>query len=501
MRAGSRLFFFLCVLNFDLVSQDGLQPIAAYSFNDATTNDDVGKLNAKAVGVSFVADRFKNPRSACFLHGNYGSYLNLGTDKTLKPRAGTISLWLKMDIPMLGGKGVHVNPIILTKSHSGDDFYDAYTIVYDFDIRKIVAATTLSEHMQLTIHATDTISLHKWHHIALTYDDHFTCLYLDGELNVKMAKNFESKFLENDSVMIGNSANTKNHRFLCASVDDIFIYDKVLSPDEIKNLYNAPDPNKWNSYFKWLFYGAIVLVIIAVLFFIVVRRYKKKLDAEKEKHRMQLRMNELETKAIRTQMNPHFLFNALNTLQRFILEKDLEKAEEYIGVFAKLLRKLLESSVAETITLSEEIDILEKYVQIEKLRFEDEFEYAIHCDIKDAENVKIPFMMVQPFVENAIWHGLLPAETRRKLTITFSGLDPKRIICTIDDNGVGRDYSARVKDPLKKRSLAMDFIRQRLELLSGSVNVECSFKVLDKKTSDGTASGTTIELILPVLNV
>lgn len=495
------LFIFLYLLNYNLVSQEDAKPVAAYTFNDGTTHDEISGLQAKGIGISFVADRFKNPRSACFLHGNYGSYLNLGTDKRLKPKEATISLWVNIDIPMLSGKGINVNPIILTKNHSGNDFYEAYTIVYDFDIRKIVAATTLSEQMQLTIHATDTISLHEWHHIALTYDNNFTCLYIDGTLNIKMPKNFTSEFLESDSVMVGNTANTKNHRFLCASVDDIFIYNKVLSPDEIKELYNAPDPNKYNLYLKWLYYGGIFLAGAAVLFFITARRYKKKLVAEKEKHRIQARLNELETKAIRTQMNPHFLFNSLNTLQRFILEKDLEKAEEYIGVFAKLLRKLLESSVAETITLNEELDILEKYIQIEKLRFEDEFEYSVYCEVKNPENVHIPFMMVQPFVENAIWHGLLPAEARRKLTIEFLELDSTRILCTVDDNGVGRAYSASIKNPLKKRSLAMDFIKQRLELISKSVNIECGFKIIDKKSDNGQAAGTRIELVLPILKV
>lgn len=495
------IFILLSIINaFVLISQPENGIVAKYTFNHANANDETGRYNAKNVGVSFVEDRFGNPRSSCYLHGNYGSYLNLGTAKALKPEEATISLWVKIDIPMLGGKGFEVNPIIMVKSHDGDDFFDGYTIVYDWNLKKIVVATTLSEQMQLTVHSTDSFPLREWHHIAITYDNDFTCLYIDGKQDVKMPKGFISKFLLTDSVMVGNSANSKNHRFLCASVDDIFIYNRVLSPDEIELLYNAPDPNRANIYMKWAYRGIFILIILLGLVWFFVWRYKKRLEREREQNRINARLHDLETKAIRTQMNPHFLFNSLNTLQGFILEGNINKAEEYLATFAKLLRKLLESSQAETISLDEELEILNKYIEIEKLRFEEGFEYEISSSVKHPHRVFIPFMMVQPFVENSIWHGLMPSVTNRRLSVRFSEMDEKRIKCLIDDNGVGREYSAQHKDPLKKKSLALNFIRQRLELIRKASGIDCDFRIIDKKDPKGQSAGTSIELILPKLN-
>ncbi len=477
--------------------------VAKYTFNNANSKDETGKNNAKTGGVSLVEDRFGNHRSAYYLHGNYGSYLNLGTSQVLKPKQGSISLWFKIDNVTLGGEGLEVNPIILTKCQPGDDFYEGYFIGYDINLGKIVATTTLKQLVQVTLHSSKVISVREWHHIVICYDDTFFWLYIDDVLendNKPMSKSFSSRFLETDSVMIGNSANTKNKRFLNGSIDDIRIYNRVISANEVKELFTAPDPNRYNIIIKWLLRILLGFIIVFVITWFIIKRYKRELQKEKENNQMQARLNEMEIKAIKSQMNPHFIFNSLNTIQRFILEEDLKNAHSYLTKFSKLLRKLLESGVADTISLVEEIDILNKYLEIEKLRFDNSFEYIVCSELNNPERIQLPFMLVQPFAENAIWHGLLPKNGIRKLEIKFLPFDEKRIMCIVEDNGIGREYAAKQIDSLKKKSLAIDFVNQRLDLLGKMKGTNCFVKIIDKKSEKQMSLGTKVEILIPILN-
>jgi hypothetical protein len=472
--------------------------VASYNFNDATVRDETGRHNAKAVGISYVTDRFGNPRSSCYLHGDHGSYVNLGTSPELKPTEASISLWINIDIPMYGGRGYSVNPIILTKNDTTSDFFEAYAISYQYVLKKLVVATTHSQLRQVTVHSAEIFPLNEWHHVMITYDDDYVSFYIDGKLDSRMGKHFRSRFLATDSVLIGNSANTRNQRFLCASVDDIQIYNRVLSAQEVKEVFNAPDPNRYHVYYKWFLRGLITLVILMTIMWLLMKRYRRDLERQKERNRINALLNEFETKAIRTQMNPHFIFNSLNTLQSFILEEDIENSNLYLTKFSSLLRKLIESSVSDSISLVEEIDILNRYIEIEKLRFDHSFDYQIFAEIPQPESVFVPFMLVQPFVENAIWHGLLPKKGNCFLSVKFSELDKERIKCIVDDNGLGRQPSTK-QHTIKKRSLATEFIRQRLELLEKSTGISCGFRIIDKKDAAGNSLGTTVEVIIPKL--
>jgi LytS/YehU family sensor histidine kinase len=477
---------------------DGL--VAKYSFNNGGPIDEIGKNHAKAVSVSFSKDRFGNPASACYLHGYYGSYLNLGTSSVLKPKIGSVSLWFSLDNIVLGGKGALFNPIILTKNHAGDDFYEGYYIGYDIGPRRLTVTTTDTKDNQAMLRSADIISSQKWHHVVITFDSTNLTLYINGVLENNLKRNFVNKYLSTDSVMVGNSANLKNNRFFNGSIDDIQIYNRVLNSKEVAELYAAPDPKVKNTVLKWtllaiLSIGSFVLLVI----FGFKRYYKKELDKKQAENMINARLNELETRAIRNQMNPHFIFNSLNTLQRFILEENLPSAQNYLSKFSKLLRKLLESSQSDRISLQEEMEIINGYVEIEKMRFDNSFDYEIRSEIDGPEFVYIPFMLVQPFVENAIWHGLMRKSGNRFLKIHFSNLDEQRILCTVDDNGVGREFSAGQKDPLKKKSLAIDFITQRLELLSKFSGVRGTVRIIDKK-ENGESKGTTVEIIIPKIN-
>jgi two-component sensor histidine kinase len=491
-------FIFFLVLFFSLRAGNKSGPVVAYSFNNGNTLADVGVSEMRAVGVSLVRDRFSNPTSAVYLHGNYGSYLSLGTSNLIKPKQGTISLWLFIDNPMLKGEGLEDNPIILTKSQPGDDFYEGYYMNYDYNLKKFGATTTQSKLMQVTLRTSDTVALRRWYHLAITYNNDFLCFYVNGSLEAKMKKGFESTFLENDSVMIGNSANTKNKRFFNGSIDDIQIYDRVLGPEEIRELYEAPNPKAYKGKLKIVFFGLIILSGTGLIIFMVSLYFKRQYKKEIEGVKLQNKMSAMEVKVIKAQMNPHFIFNSLNSIQDLILSNENDKAQIYLSKFSRLLRKILESNTTENIILSDEIDLINKYLEIEKLRFNNAFKYEVSFDSDiDPETVLIPNFLVQPFIENAIWHGLLPKEGEKRLSISFKRMNDKGLLCTVEDNGVG---ITAPKIDIDKKSLAITFIKQRLELLSRIHGSDYGIEMIEKKWLDSKENGIKVIIKLPIVN-
>lgn len=480
-----------------LYCQKNKEPLARYTFNSGQALNEVSPLNPGIEGASFVEDRFGNEKSAVYLHGNPSSYINLGTNSSLKPTEASISMWVNVDLIMHKGTGYDYNPILITKSHAGNDFYEGYFIGLNFTTNRLNVTTSKDSLNQITLNSTHALKLRTWHHIVMTYDDNFLSLYLDNDLQARVPKKFKSTFLSGDSIIIGNSANKKNERYLCGSVDDISIYDRVISREEVSVLYEAPNPNRYNIYFKWLTALFVFVIILLIISKVISRRLQIKLKKEQEKNEITAKLNKLETKVIRTQMNPHFMFNSLNTLQRFILEKDMDSAHLYLTKFSKLLRKILESSTSDSMSLSEEIEILNHYVELECLRSENSFSYQIINKVQNPEKTLIPIMLVQPFVENAIWHGLMAKKENRQLTVTFESFDDARISCTVDDTGVGREHSYIRKDPIKKKSLATEFIKQRLELTEKTTGIPCYFEIIDKKNDNGQSLGTMVTIIIP----
>jgi two-component sensor histidine kinase len=492
--------FFAAIIFFSAAAassqvQQGL--VAEFNFNDGTVKDAADHHRVKAVGASFVEDRFGNPMKSAYLTGAPGSYLNLGTSNDLKPRNGSLSLWVEIDIPIEAGTGYHMNPIILTKSRSGDDFFEAYAVYYNYKTGKIHAGTTFDSTTQVGITSASRFKLNRWNHIVMAFNDDSLWLYLNGVKQNTIAKKFRTIYLQGDSVMIGNSANTKNMRFLMAAVDDIKIYNRVLSQSEVLGLYDAPDPNRMHIIIRNIAIGLGVIVVVLFSSWAITYRYRLALRKEIEKRKLQSQIFETEIRAVKAQMNPHFIFNSLNSIQQFILNNDNDNAYKYLVKFSKLVRKLLESSTAENIMLEEEIDILKRYLEIESLRFEDAFDYEVKVDERlNPAIIKIPHMLIQPFVENAIWHGLLHKHGDKKLSVSFSYLDKNRLSCIVDDNGVGRKEQVQAEKKEERRSLATELIGQRLKLIKEIKHIEGGLKIDDKPGR----SGTTVTITIPVLN-
>jgi len=188
--------------------------------------------------------------------------------------------------------------------------------------------------------------------------------------------------------------------------------------------------------------------------------------------------------ALQAQMNPHFIFNALNSIKRMILDGDNEKASRYLSKFALMIRMTLNHSKEIFVTLDENIAYLKAYLEMEQLRFNDSFIYTIFTDEHiDTDETFIPSLMMQPLIENAIWHGLMQSEKDKKVSIAFTQ-DQNMITCTIEDNGIGIDRSETLKEKnnSKHRSVGLENLRNRINIINEKYNIGCSLKITDMKS-------------------
>ena len=493
------MFFLLSLLfPFYSFSQIDTNYTLTFNFNDHQIKEANDKLPIKPVGISLTEDRFGNKQSAIYLHGHSASYLNLGTSSLLKPKSGTISLWVNLDRRVYTGKGYDSNPIIITKNGPGDDFINAYAIGYDCYAKRYGGCSTKDSTKEVFLCAIDEAIFNTWYNLVITYDNNFFSFYVNGKLQKKYAKNFETMFLNSDSVMVGNMASKKNDRWSQGSVDDIQIFHRVLNEQEIKALYEAPNPNRSTIILNIVLKYVAITILILFVAYLLVANNRRKLKREEEKFKLNTKLHEMEIKVLKAQMNPHFMFNSLNSIQQFIITGENEKAQYYLSKFSRLIRKLLESTTKDNVSLADEIEILNKYLEIEALRFNNVFKYTIELSKDlDASKIFIPHFLIQPFVENAIWHGLLPKKGDKYLSIHFELLNEHKIACIIDDNGVGRKNKESARN-LEKTSLAISFIQQRLDLMSKNSGMDLTMNIIDKVDKEGNSNGTKVILTLPI---
>ncbi|MGF1636150.1 MAG: PAS domain S-box protein [Cyclobacteriaceae bacterium] len=207
------------------------------------------------------------------------------------------------------------------------------------------------------------------------------------------------------------------------------------------------------------------------------------------------RLAEYRLMALRSVMNPHFIFNCLNSIQYYISNNERRLAIDYMSLFSKLIRSVLNSSVDMYISLSQEIEILKYYIELELMRFDEKFEYEIKVKKGiDLDFTEVPSMLLQPYVENAIVHGLLNKKGKGRLQISIAEIEGE-LLCTIEDNGVGRKYvNEHANSKSKHKSLGMTVTEERLEIINRNDSV--SVKIDDLYTQDGSAAGTKVLLKL-----
>ncbi len=224
---------------------------------------------------------------------------------------------------------------------------------------------------------------------------------------------------------------------------------------------------------------------------------KKQLETEYDK-----KLTEIELKAIRAQINPHFIFNCLNSIQLFVMQRDFEYAQKYLSDFSYLIRKTLDFSRRNFISLADEITYLNTYLGLEKMRFENRMEYEIIVDpaIATAE-LEIPAMLLQPYVENAVKHGMTnPSQAIGKLSIRFTQVASDMLECVVEDNGIGIARSRALRAlPNHHQSSGMEISQNRAELLNKMYNTEIQIEIIDKSAQNKEDSGTTVHILIPQL--
>lgn len=483
------LIYLVCCT--DLMAQTAPKSCLSFDFNDHEIKENKDKVKIKPVGISLVSDRFGNDRSAVYMHGNPDSYLNLGNSTLLKPSTGSISLWFNLDRCIYSGRGSEADPILCTRNGPGEDFNQAYGICYDFKAKRLCVVSHKDSTLDINIKSEKDIHFNSWYHIVFTFDKTQFAFYVNGKLQQAAAKRFEVTYLEGDTVIVGNTASKKNYRWSQGCFDDIRFYNHALTTNEVTTLYNEPNPNKTKlMLLEVAKYLGIVVVFVIVIIVIIVRN-RRKLKKQKEQFELQSRISDLEIKVIKNQMNPHFISNCLAAIQDLIYTENYKKAAQYIAKFSFFMRQVLNYSDKTYVTLTEELTIVKLNIELEQLRFKNEFEFELDIQDVNTDDVLIPSLITQPFIENAIWHGLLPLQEKRqprlRMTVYEKG---DSVFLEIEDNGVGRDLH-KVSDNSKGTKLVMDKIETINRLLQAN---DYKLTIIDLFSEEGHPSGTKIVL-------
>ncbi|MGB5555510.1 MAG: tetratricopeptide repeat protein [Flavobacteriaceae bacterium] len=239
--------------------------------------------------------------------------------------------------------------------------------------------------------------------------------------------------------------------------------------------------------------SGFVLLLLAGLFYITYRQYQLKNEKK---------MLTLEQTMLRSQMNPHFLFNSLNSIKLYIINNEKKNAVHYLNKFSKLVRKILEASSLKEIPLAEELETVALYMNIENIRFSNEINFTIKVnDDIDTELVKIPSLILQPFLENALWHGLSSKDGEKKIDLTIGRGANGYIDIAIADNGVGRAAAEKIKQGkiLKRKSVGIDITKERLANFSRDYQNYFNVEILDLYDENSLAIGTKVILKIPTV--
>ena len=336
-------------------------------------------------------------------------------------------------------------------------------------------------------------------------------------LNKYKLKATENNVKINFNAIAFKHANKMVYAYKMKNVDDDWIYSSINrasypslpSGNYLFEVKSKTINSNWSKtariefkietpYYKTsLFYLIILGLLLLATYFL----FKNTQNYYKHQNDVQERLRKSELTALRAQMNPHFMFNALNSIQEFIIKEDKRSANFYLTRFSKLMRQILNNSDKNVISLKNELDSLNLYLSLEALRFEDHFEYNINIDDSiDTGLIKIPSMLVQPYVENAIKHGLLHQKGNKLLDISFS-IKNQHLICEVLDNGIGRKQSAIIHKNNKRLypSKAMSLTKERLNLLNATLNNKLSVDVIDLTNEKNASIGTKVIINIPII--
>ncbi|MDW5288271.1 sensor histidine kinase [Formosa sp. PL04] len=261
---------------------------------------------------------------------------------------------------------------------------------------------------------------------------------------------------------------------------------------------NFPEPIvlKKESFFQKYLFAFIAFITLA---FIILgySLFKWKIALTKKREVNKRKFTEMQLKSIRSQMNPHFIFNALSAIQNLINKGDNDQANHYLTEFSQLLRLTLDKSEAGLVPLQDEIESIKKYLELEKLRFH--FNYELNIDPNlDLQQTEIPAMLIQPFVENAILHGLIEKVGEKKLSLVFK-LEHDNLVCVIRDNGIGIETAQAKKDKhFKREKYGVKLAKDRIDLINESYNTDAKITITDLSKHNSEHTGTQVEIYMPL---
>ena len=269
-----------------------------------------------------------------------------------------------------------------------------------------------------------------------------------------------------------------------------------LEPASFSFTIKSPFYKTW-----WFILISIIFIsaVVIVVFRIRVRQIKIKQQAEFEQ---QVEVSKAELKALRAQMNPHFVFNSLNSIQHYILNSKGDEAVKYLNKFAKLIRIILSNSEKPTVTINEDLEAVKLYLELERMRFENKFDYSIQIDESiDGDYDEIPPMLIQPYLENAILHGINPKEGNGEIVITMK-IVSQFIKISITDNGIGREKSKAIQSlqpAARHKSLGMKITKDRLRILNNIHQSSLNVNIIDLYDDKLQATGTQVDLFIPYI--
>jgi len=347
----------------------------------------------------------------------------------------------------------------------------------------------------------------------------------------------EDTVLKNNVVLPYNyNTITFNYRGICLTNPDKVLYQKKLeglekdwslpSTEDYSKYANLPpgkytfkvrscnDEGIWDTnettfnftiatpfYLTWWFMVLVVAFVAGGVYTIFKIRLLSIARQQRLEFNRKVEMSKIELKALRAQMNPHFIFNSLNSIQHYIFHTRSDEAIKFLSKFARLVRIILNNSDKPTVTVEEDLEALKLYLELEQMRFEEKFSYEVIIDeTVDTDYDIMPPMLMQPYVENAILHGLNPSPKKGKLIIQLS-VKNNFLICTITDDGIGREKAADIKRTMpvaKHKSLGMKITEDRLKILNEINNSQLSVIITDLKENN-EAKGTRVQLFIPLI--
>lgn len=266
---------------------------------------------------------------------------------------------------------------------------------------------------------------------------------------------------------------------------------------ELKKIRFTIEKLIWEKTWFRILAGAVFLTLISLLLWLLTQRVRKR---EEEKTRINARIAELEQLALRAQMNPHFIFNSLNSIQQYVMDKDVSGANKFISGFSRLIRQTLDFSSKPLVHLQDEVGYLQTYLELEKNRLEEKFNYEVEVSEElRHEDYYIPPMVLQPFLENSLRHGIRYRKDNEGRVIIRVYKGDREIVCVIEDNGVGREQAARNKrtNPIEYQSKGMTLTAKRIDLINKDRQEKIKVEIEDLFHADGSAAGTRVTVSFP----